>query len=89
MTKENARLTVEVTDGRLVISIGIDTLAYAAETMPSNNPYQDDKGEFIQTVKVTDPVEFAKRMLSALTDLLDKAFQSAIDDGSLGVEVKD
>jgi hypothetical protein len=90
-------LSVEVEDGHLVIRIGIETLAWAAEHSHDFNPFDDNENDFVQLWRVCDALEFAKDVRRALTDeaedgsspltrLLDKMFMEAVGDGSLGIE---
>jgi len=86
-------LTVAVEGERLVISIGIETLAWAAEHNPLTESYGDD-GEF-RNYKVTDPGIFAAEVVNALHredeegttpvhTLFDHAFLTAIESGCEG-----
>ncbi len=79
-------LRVEVVDGKLLIEIGIETLAFAFESQPENEG----------TWKVSDQLEFAKDVCRALNDesedgstpltrLLDEMMEFAADQGSLGI----
>ena len=99
-SRSDAPLTTNITaNGELQIHIGIATLAYCFEIQEDNNPYDEegDSGGFKRLWRVTDAVEFAKAVRqelcretesgeTPLTELLDKACLSAIDDGCLGVE---
>lgn len=102
LPKEEQPLRVEVTpDGELVIRIGIGTLAFAAEHMEINNPFDEDTENFKRLWRVIEPMEFANDVRRALcdegedgstplTELLDAASWAAIEDGSLGcVETDD
>ena len=81
---KDAPLAMTVVDGRLVISIGVSTLAHAAANRPTN-PFT-----------ATDEEGFAKDVLEHLGDdnfgsnpleeLLDTAMELAVDLGSLHVE---
>jgi hypothetical protein len=84
-------LKVEVVRGRLVISVGIDTFAFAAENC--FHFFDGDK----QTVKVTDQQAFAEAVARELQKeaedgttplhlMLDQAFVNAVEDGCDGVE---
>lgn len=92
-------LKVEVKGGRLVISIGIDTLAFAAENMDSNLSYDDD-WKPTKGFTVSNKKEFAEDVLRELEReeedgttpvhiLLDSACEEAVNQGSLGVELHD
>ena len=93
----DARLTVDIKNEEIVIRVGIGTLAWAFEHMEENNPWSDSARDFVQTWKVSDPVEFAKDVVGELTReeedgshplhrLLDKACTDAADQGCLGIE---
>jgi hypothetical protein len=100
--KENkdAPLSVEVKEDRLVISIGIDTLAYCFERSESNNPYDEETGDFKQIERVASPMQFAKDVATELMMeeedgstplnlLLDKMCEEAVNQGSNGLEYKE
>lgn len=92
-------LEVTVKNGKLTISIGIDTLAAAAEHMEEAQPYNEDTGEYLQLFKVTDPFEFAQGIrnqllkenpdtgATALHWLFDGATMGVLEDGEEGVEM--
>jgi hypothetical protein len=97
---ESDPLAVSVVDGRLVISIGIETLAFAADRSEHFYEWDDLRNDFVQEWKVIEPKEFAQDVARALQDegedgstdftrLLDKCFLQAIEDGSLGVANRD
>jgi hypothetical protein len=84
-------LSCEVFDGKLVISIGVDTLAWATVHECENR----ETGIPVGT-KILDATEFARDVQreilresedgsSMLTNLLDKAALKAYEQGSLGV----
>lgn len=91
-------LRVEVTsDGELIIRIGINTLAFAMNTMEQNNPYDEDAEGYRRLWKVTDPAQFAKEVRielcreeedgsTPLSDLLDTVCWNAIEAGCFGVD---
>ena len=95
---ESQPLKCSVEDGEIVIRIGIETMKEAAQ-YEGRDPFwvdEDNAGHYFQRYKVVDPLEFAKDIVrqlqdeaedgsSMLTNLLDKACDKAIDDGSLGV----
>lgn len=77
-------LKVELTDGRIVISVGVKLLAWAQE-------------DNIHPAKVIDTTQFAKDVIEAMDEtddagasllnkMIDKSVKKAIDDGALGVE---
>ena len=89
-------LGVEVTDGTLVIEIGIHTLAHAVSFADWANPYDEKSGDYVRPFAITDPQQFAKDVRCAmqseredgstpLSDFIDKMSQDAIDQGSLGL----
>jgi hypothetical protein len=93
----DAPLTVDIEDNEIVIRIGIGTVAWAFDHMEENNPWSDDKHDYVQKWKVSDPVEFAKDVVGELTNeeedgshplnrLLDQVSTAAADQGSLGIE---
>jgi hypothetical protein len=93
----DAPLTVDIENEEVVIRIGIGTIAWAFDHMEENNTWSDEKNDFVQRWKVTDPVEFAKDVVSELTNeeedgshplsrLLDKVSTAAADQGSIGIE---
>lgn len=102
MSNADELLKVEVVDGRLVISIGVDALAFACDHCEFNNPFveaedEHDESDFKQLYKVVDPEVFAQEVVRALKrekedgttpvhELLDHAFADAIDDGAEGIE---
>lgn len=93
----NQRLEVEVVNGRLVISIGVDTLKYCHNLIERENVigYGPGPGFFI-----SDATGFAKDVAAKLVLeeedgttpvhlLLDKAVQDAADDGSIHTSEKE
>ena len=91
-------LTVEVKDGKLTISIGIERLAFCFENSDDNIPYDSENQDFLKQYEVVDQVEFAHdvggMMLAELgedgstllSDLFDTACFKAVCDGCLGVK---
>jgi hypothetical protein len=65
---QDTPLTVEVHGSQLVIRIGIETLAWAAEHQDSWNPYDEAKGDFQQKYTVTNALAFAKDVRGRLLD---------------------
>jgi hypothetical protein len=91
------RLKVSVKNGRLIISIGVNTLAHAVSYAGWACPFDEEKGDYIRTFAVADPEAFAKHVQMAmleeredgsslLSDFLDKASEAAINDGAEGCE---
>lgn len=92
MKNSESPLKVEVTDGKLIISIGIQTLAWVVS-------YEGNLMEkfYPNNYKVTDALGFAEDVAEKLehedeigdtvvTELLDTAIIEAINDGSCNVE---
>lgn len=84
--RRQERLKVEVRDGRLVISIGVGTLAWAAEN--------DNEGGFSKPkLRIRGPTGWAQEIVAELLredeagetpigKLLDDAFMKAVEAGS-------
>lgn len=92
----DASLDVAIERGALVIHIGIQRLAHAVTYSDWANPYDESTGDYIRTFAITDALQFAKDVASAmqderedgsspLTDFLDKMSEEAINQGSLGL----
>jgi len=90
-------LTVKMERGALVIRIGAEVLAHALKFADWAIRLDEAKDDYIQPYKVTDATELAKDVIHAmlreeedgstpLSDFLDKMTESAIEDGTLGVE---
>jgi hypothetical protein len=90
-------LEVEIKNYELVIHIGLESLAYAADQSDLFNPYDPEKNNFVRQFQVSDAEEWAKDInreltreeedgSSMLTNLFDKAFEKALDQASLGVK---
>ena len=97
MKNKDKPLEMVIEQDQLIIRIGIDTLAFAFENSDQNMPYNDELKDYPKTYRITDNMEFAKDVISALrderengstifTDLLDKACINAVNDGSIAVE---
>lgn len=95
--RKDTPLSVEVTDGELVIRCGINVVAFSADHMEANNPFDDDLNDFKRLWAITDPLVFANEVRRALMDeeedgttpliaLLDRACLAAIEDGAEGVK---
>lgn len=89
-------LSCRIEGDELVIRIGIDVLADACEQREPFWVYDEDLGDMVQAWKVVDNLGWARDVSnelnrekedgsSPLTNLLDAAFVSALDDGSLSV----
>lgn len=90
MKNKDSPLSTRIEDSKLVIEIGISTLAFCLNQVLWN---EGAEGE----IKVENEEEFAKDILqeldnedeigaSILTDALDKAIKNAMDNGSLGLK---
>lgn len=92
-------LSVSVKDGKLVIEIGIHTLAHAVAFADWANKYGYDDPDhpgYWRSFAIADPTQFAEDVklamlhedeigASRLSDFLDKTTELAVDDGSLGL----
>lgn len=103
MNRRDDPLGVAIVDGRLEITIGVETLAVAFRTGPVGDrvTYNLDSGcwEEDRIIRL-DPDQWAQDVRHALrrekedgstpvTDLLDEAFQAAINDGAEGVDIRE
>lgn len=89
-------LSCQLEGDELVIRIGIDTLAFAADRSELFNPFDEDLNDFVQKWKVIDSKGFAEEVSrelemedeiggSPLIYLIEKMFDKVLDDGSLSV----
>ena len=89
-------LTYEVVDDELVVRIGIDTLAFAADHNDLFNPFDEDSNKWFQRWKVIDNKGWAEDVAhelnredevggSPLIYLIEKMFEKAMEDGSLNL----
>lgn len=93
-SKKDQGLRVELTDGQLVISIGVKALKHAFEVSPDNySPEHEDE----QLAHVKDEDGFARDVLDQLLadvgdgstvvqSMLDAAFLEVVDNGSLSLQ---
>lgn len=92
--RDSLPLTAELKDGAVQIEIGQHTLSFAAEHHPGF--YTDEDPEENPLFRVIDSEAFSKDVLnelnrenevgdSLLTEMLDKAIERAIENGSEGV----
>lgn len=90
-------LKVEVVKGRLVISIGVQTLAFAYTHSDLNNPYNEKTCEFQKLYEVTKPNDLAESVAMELNreeedgttpvhKMLDKVFEDVVENGGEGIE---
>lgn len=90
-------LQVSIENDELVIRIGINVLKFGTEEMESNNPWDDQSGDFRRLYNITQPLEFAKDVKAELEReeedgttplhlLLDRVCMDAIEQGSMAVE---
>lgn len=95
--REGMPLRAIAKGGALRISIGASTLAFAFDNSEDNNPYNDETDTFDRTYIVKRPFVFARDVCYAMNDeaedgstpltrFLDKMMQSAVEQGSDGVE---
>lgn len=100
--ERDARLQCRIIGGRLIVEIGIDTLAFATKESPTlyqRYGYDKEKGEERKDfVTINDPDVWAKEVLrqieaeaedgsSLMTKLFDDAIERAIDDGAEGIDI--
>ena len=92
----NKPLSISVTDGKLVIEIGVNTLAHACSYSDWANPWSDDLYGYFRTFAIEDAEQFARDVRLAMTDeeedgstplsdFLDAMSEAAINDGSTGL----
>lgn len=93
-------VNVDIVDGRLVVSIGIDTLAVAVQYMPQlGEAFDEVEGKEIEN-EITDADKLAAAIVEALDDeeedgttlvhrMLDKAALRAIENGAEGILTAD
>lgn len=91
---------VAIDDGRLVVSIGIETLAVAVQYMPQlGEAFDEVEGRVIEN-EVTDADKLAAAIVEALEDeeedgttlvhrMIDKAALRAIENGADGIVTAD
>lgn len=95
-TKKDAPLSCKVVGGKLVIEIGINTLAFSFENGEYNNPFDEKKNDYIRQNTVVDKVRFAEDVVNELKEesedgttpvhlLLDKAMENAVENGTEGI----
>lgn len=101
MSNEKAApLAVAVEGGRLVVSIGVETLAAAFQETDFAKPYSAQAGDWVPRFVVTDPATFAVEVARALRSeredgaalthlLLDKACAAAVEGGAEGVDFRE
>ena len=94
---KNAPLSVTISNGELIIAVGIDCLASAIAAGNDFHHFDEEKDEYIRNFAITDAKEFAQDVMLALqheeedgstplSKLFDEMGQAAIDDGSTGVD---
>ena len=95
-------LEVSVENGRLVIAIGVRTLAHAVTYADWVNPWRDIEdhdagGDYRRDFVITDAPAFAKDVMHAMlderedgstpiSDFLDKMTLAAVEDGSIATD---
>lgn len=91
----DAPLSVSIKDGKLIISIGVNVIAFAAEHC--ERYYDGEKDKY--TLKVTNKEKFAREIRRALQAeeedgttplhvLFDDATEAAVEDGCEGVKLE-
>jgi len=96
-TARNQPLKAEVKDGRIVFSVGLDTLVCAAANCEDFITRDPNTGAVTNRLKVNDVEEFARDAVRAaqdetedgaslLTDFIDAAMYKAIEDGATSVD---
>lgn len=94
---KNQPLVCVIEDEQLVIRIGVSVLAFACQQREPFHAYDEKIGDWRNFWDITNPNEFAKEIKaellreeedgsSPLTNLLDKAAEEALDQGSLAVK---
>jgi len=97
MPNKDRPLKTRVTNGVLRIEIGVNTLAECIAVGNAFHKCDNSAKQYIRDFAIIDAVQFARDIAreleaekedgsSPLSMLFDQAAQSAIDDGSLGVE---
>jgi hypothetical protein len=88
-------LSASVKNGRLVIEIGVQTLAHAVTYADWANPFNLSTDDYIRDFAICDAPQFASDVVhemlreaedgsTPLSDFLDAMSKAAIEDGSLG-----
>ena len=57
--RKKQNLVVRVENGQLVIRIGVETLAFAADNSDLFNPFNEDKNDWVRKFKVINDLEWA------------------------------
>jgi hypothetical protein len=89
-------LRAAVEDGKLIVAIGIETLAFAFEKSEENNPYDEHTGDFKEKLRIGDKLQFSDDVVRAMNDeaedgstpltrFIDSMMQEAVNQGSLGI----
>ena len=98
MDNRDKRLTIEIKDGVLSISIGVERLKYCQNVILDEEFFcAKMSGKRSRKIKITNADEFVKDFKAAalkeddlgnslLTKFIDAASQEALNDGAQGVE---
>ena len=92
----NQPLSVKVERGKLVIEIGVRTLAHCVSFSDWANPYDEQRRDYFRTFAIVDPEQFVSDVAhemqreeedgsSPVTTFLDKMMEEAINEGSMGI----
>ena len=85
---KNAPLTVKVVNDQLVISIGVSTLAFAAQGAPDGGFIVSNEKGFAKDVVRTLKEECSRLGQSTMVErMLDEAFDDAYESGSKHVNI--
>ena len=98
-TKSNkkAPLRCKLIGDKVVIDVGIDTIAFVFENGDNNNPFNEKADDYVRQYTVVDKKQFAKDVIDAmlleeedgssmLTKLFDDATEAAVESGSNGIK---
>ena len=96
-SKKDAVMNCKISKGKLVVEIGIGTLAFAFENSDYNNPWDTTENKNIKQDSVANKKMFAEDVVrelleeaedgsSMLTKLFDDACQKAVENGSIGIK---
>lgn len=96
MSNRSQPLEVKIDNGRLVISIGVDTLAYAFENSDGNMKYNDEHKDWLPVDLVEDKDVFASEVIvsmlkededgsTSISRYLDDTMMESVNYGNLGI----
>jgi len=95
-SQKKSPLSCKLRGDKVVIEIGIDTLAFAFEESEYNNPFDVTQNKHVRTDTIAFKKEFARDVVNEINDeeedgstlltgLFDKATERAVENGSLGI----